>query len=213
MSQQINLLNPDFRRKRELFTALMLARVLAVLLVAMGGLYGHYANEARKLAEGVKQNAASLESERARLVAVLAKHAPRAKSEALEKRVTELEERLKGEEAVLEVLRSGSLGNTQGYSDYLRAFARQTVSGLWLTEFTITGAGMDMAIGGRTLRPDLVPQYIQRLNQEAVTQGRAFAALEMQQPKEQPATADQPARVPNYLEFRLYSKVAGDKPS
>lgn len=213
MSQQINLINPDFRRKREFFTALMLARAMAVVLVAMAGLYAYNANEGRKLAKGVAMNAALLESEKLRLDAVVAKHAPRAKSEALEKRVAELEERLKGEQAVLDVLRGGSLGNTEGYSEYLRAFARQTVSGLWLTEFTITGAGMGMAIGGRTLRPDLVPQYIQRLNQEPITQGRAFAALEMQQAKAPPATADKPAQVPNYLEFKLYSTVAEDKPS
>lgn len=213
MSQQINLINPDFRRKREFFTALMLARAMAVVLVAMAGLYAYDTNKARKLAKDVERNAALLESERARLDAAVAKHAPRAKSEAMEKRVAELEERLKGEEAVLDVLRGGSLGNTEGYSEYLRAFARQTVSGLWLTEFTITGAGMDMAIGGRTLRPDLVPQYIQRLNQEPITQGRAFAALEMKQAEAQPATADKPAQVPIYLEFKLYSTVAEDKPS
>lgn len=213
MSQQINLVNPEFRRKREFFTALMLARTMAVVVVIMAGLYAYEANVASKLAKSVEKNAALLESEKLRLDAMVAKNAPRPKSEALEKRVVELEERLKGEQAVLDVLRGGSLGNTQGYSEYMRAFARQTVSGLWLTEFTIIGAGMDMAIGGRTLRPDLVPQYIQRLNQEAVTQGRAFAALEMQQAKALPATADKPAQVPNYLEFKLYSTATEDKPS
>lgn len=213
MSQQINLINPDFRRRRELFTAKQLVRVLAVLPVIWVGMYTYDYREVQRLARQAKSESEALAGMQATLLETTKKYASRVKDPALEKRVTELEGRLKGEQAVLDVLRGGSLGNTEGYSEYLRAFARQTVSGLWLTEFTITGAGMGMAIGGRTLRPDLVPQYIQRLNQEPITQGRAFAALEMQQAKAQPATADKPEQVPNYLEFKLYSTVAEDKPS
>ncbi|MDP1897626.1 MAG: hypothetical protein Q8K43_07060, partial [Sulfurimicrobium sp.] len=82
------------------------------------------------------------------------------------------------------------------------------VNGLWLSEFGIKGAGKEMLLGGRTLRPELVPAYIQRLNREETTKGRDFAALEMQQPKAEPATPDKPARVPNYIEFRLHSGIA-----
>ena len=208
MSQQINLFNPDFRKKRELFTALMLLQALAVLLVVMGGVYGYQFRQTQSLGKQVKEGAVQLEQERAHLLKVAAEYAPRPKSQALEKRVTDLEQQLKGEEAVLEVLQGGSLGNTEGYSAYMRAFARQTVSGLWLTGFSIKGAGKDMAIGGRALRPELVPAYILRLNQEAVTQGRVFSSLEIQQPKEEPATKDKPARTPNYLEFNLHSNTA-----
>lgn len=208
MSQQINLFNPDFRKKRELFTALMLLQALAVLLIVMGGVYGYQFRQTQLLNKQAKDGVIQLEQERTHLLKVAAEYAPRAKSQVLEKRVAELEQQLKGEEAVLEVLQGGSLGNTEGYSGYMRAFARQTVSGLWLTGFSIQGAGKDMAIGGRTLRPELVPAYILRLNQEAVTQGRVFSALEIQQPKEEPATKDKPAQTPNYLEFNLHSNTA-----
>lgn len=211
MSQQINLFNPDFRKKRELFSALMLAQTLGVLVVLCAGLYGYEYRGLQQERLRVKSDATLLESERADLVAVLREFAPRDRNATLEKQVEGLDQRLKGEQAVLDVLKGGSLGNTRGYSEYMRAFARQAVAGVWLTDFTIKGAGIDMAIGGRTLRPELVPAYIQRLNQESVLQGRAFAALEMQQPKASPATADQPAQVPNYLEFRLYSSAVEEK--
>ena len=220
MSQQINLFNPLFQKKRELFTALMLAQVIAAILVISAGMYVYDYFEVQKLTRQAKSESVSLESARAKLAEVVSKYAPQPKNQALEKKVGELEQQLIGEEAVLEVLQSGSLGNTRGYSEYMRAFARRTISGLWLTEFSIKGAGMDMAIGGRTLRPELVPLYIQRLNQETVTQGRAFAALEMQQPKPQAATNDsspgavaggRPAQIPNYLEFRLYSGAAEER--
>lgn len=207
MSQQINLFNPAFRKQREWFTALMLIQALAVLVLLMAGVYGYQYRQVLLLEKQIQADAASLSQEQARLVKVAAEHAPRQKSAALEMQAQEMEQQIKGEEAVLEVLQGGSLGNTQGYSGYMRAFARQTVSGLWLTEFGIKGAGQEMLLGGRTLRPELVPAYIQRLKQEPATQGRDFAALEMQRPKAEPASKDQPAKVPNYLEFRLHSGI------
>lgn len=213
MSQQINLFNPDFRKKRELFGALMLVQAVAVLLVLMVGLYGYQFRQVQGLNKTIKDGVAQLDQERARYTKVVVEYAPRPKDPALEKKAEQLERQLKGDEAVLGVLQGGSLGNTQGYSAYMRAFARQIVSGLWLTGFSIQGAGNNMAIGGRALRAELVPAYIQRLNQEAATQGRTFSALEMQQPKADPASKDSPTGakvvpVANYLEFNLYSSVA-----
>lgn len=205
MSQQINLFNPAFSKQRELFTALMLVQALAALVLVMISVYGYQYRQVTLFDMQIKNGAASLTQEQARLVKMAAEHAPRQKDAALEKRVADMEQQLKGEEAVLEVLQSGSLGNTQGYSGYMRAFARQTVNGLWLTEFGIKGAGKEMFLGGRTLRPELVPAYIQRLNQETATQGRDFAALEIQRPKMEPASKDKSLKVPNYLEFRLHS--------
>jgi hypothetical protein len=208
MSQQINLFNSAFRKQREWFSALMLAQALAALVLVMVGVYGYQYRQVMLLEKQVQTGAASLSQEQARLVKVAAEHAPRQKSAALEMQAQEKEQQLKGEEAVLEVLQGGSLGNTQGYSGYMRAFARQTVNGLWLTEFAIKGAGREMLLGGRTLRPELVPAYVQRLNREPATQGRDFAALEMQRPKAEPASQDKPQKVPNYLEFRLHSGLA-----
>jgi hypothetical protein len=205
MSQQINLFNPAFRRQREWFSASSLVKALAALVLVMVVVYGYQYRQVMLLDKQIKTGATSLAQEQARLVKVAAEHAPRQRDAALEKRVADMEQQLTGEEAVLEVLQNGSLGNTQGYSGYMRAFARQTVNGLWLTEFGIKGAGKEMLLGGRTLRPELVPAYIQRLNQEAATQGRDFAALEIQRPKVEPASKDRPLKVPNYLEFRLHS--------
>jgi len=207
VSQQINLINPAFRKKIEWFSARMLVQALVVLVLVMAGAYAYQSRQVALLNQQIQTGAMSLTQEQARLVKVAAEYAPREKDAALEKRVSDMEQLLKGEEAVLEVLQSGSLGNTEGYSGYMRAFARQTVNGLWLTGFSIRGAGKDMAIAGRTMRSELVPAYIQRLNQETVTQGRVFSALEIQQPKEVPATHDKPAQSPNYLEFNLHSNA------
>ena len=211
MSQQINLFNPDFRKKRELFSAVMLAQAVGAVLALAACVYVYQYLALKKETARLKTEDAALVSERDKLVETSAKYAPHTKSAALEQQAETLEQRLKGEQAVLDVLKGGNFGNTSGYSEYMRAFARQTVPGVWLTGFTINGAGVDISIEGRTLRPEGVPAYIQRLNQEPVMQGRTFAALEMQQPKGEPATADKPAQVHNYLEFRLHSGPLEEK--
>jgi hypothetical protein len=128
----------------------------------------------------------------------------------LEAEVTRLEVQLNTARDATETLKGGALGSQHGFAEYLRAFSRQSVSGLWLTGFSIAGNG-ELEIRGRVLSPDLVPSYIQRLNREQVLAGRSFARLEMSRPKPEPAPP--PAKdgkgplagpaLPRYLDFSL----------
>jgi len=88
----------------------------------------------------------------------------------------------------------------------MRAFARQSVSGLWLTGFEINGDGAQMSLQGATAGPQLLPAYIQRLSQEPVMKGKSFATLRMAQPKE---VADKSV-VRSYVEFNLQSVPASE---
>ena len=93
----------------------------------------------------------------------------------------------------------------------MRALARQSLAGLWLTSFKVGNGGADMEIVGRALQPELVPSYIHRLNQERAMHGRAFDSLSMTQ-QTGALTADATAGTPvsyNYIEFRLGSSHAG----
>ena len=184
------------------------------MLVVLAGLYVWNSFKVQELNRKVTETEVLLKSEQARLIQVTAAHAELPKDLQLEQKVGQLELQLKGEEAVLAVLNGGQLGNTEGYSAYMRAFARQIVGGLWLTDFSIQGAGMNMQIGGRTMRAENVPLYIRHLNQEPSTRGRIFTALEMRVPKADTSNqagaasgTPSPEKVPAYLEFRLHSGV------
>ncbi|HET7199599.1 MAG TPA: PilN domain-containing protein, partial [Burkholderiales bacterium] len=67
--------------------------------------------------------------------------------------------------------------NPNAYSEYLRAFARQTVQGVWLTGIQISEGGEQLSLTGRAVRADLVPVLIGRLRQEPVLRGRPLDAL------------------------------------
>jgi len=101
----------------------------------------------------------------------------------MEDELKQLEAQVAAQDAMLNLLKSGALGNTEGYSEYMRAFARQSINGLWLTAFDITGDGAQMSLSGAVLSPQLVPAYIQRLGKEKVMRGKTFSTLQMQQPK------------------------------
>src|SRR5262245_11909716 len=133
-----------------------------------------------------------------------AEAAARKASASLEAETTALEAELKQAREAMDALKGSAIGNQQGFAEYLRAFSRQSVPGLWLTGLTIGGG--EMEIRGRTVSAELVPGYVQRLNREKTLAGRSFARLEMSQPKAEPEKGKDGRtgpRVARYLDFSL----------
>jgi MSHA biogenesis protein MshI len=69
--------------------------------------------------------------------------------------------------------------SSQGYSDYLMALGRQTHPTVWITALSVIGDGRDVTLVGRTISPQAVPQYLQKLAQEDRFKGRRFAQINM----------------------------------
>lgn len=208
MSQQINLFNPIFLKQKKIFTAVHMAQTLG--LVAAGALllavYG--AVKTSQLEGHVAAAKASLAAAEARLAQVTREFPPRQKSQALEADLVRMQGELKSLHDVQAILERGDIGNTAGYSEYFKAFARQSVAGVWLTGVSVVGAGKEIGLEGRALQPELVPGYIQRLTREAVLQGKTFGSLEISRPVVAPVA--QPASASSavaggapFVEFRL----------
>lgn len=206
MSQQINLFNPVFLKQQKQFSLLAMAQGLG--LIVLGSLL-FYAYASYQVAELGKQSAESskrFNAEQARLVRYSTEFSPQQSSQLLNEELQQLEKKAAESSRVADTLRSGAVGNTTGYSEYLRAFSRQVVSGLWLTGLTITGDAAQISLNGGTTSPELVPMYIKKLGSEAVMQGKTFANLQMQAPK---AEGKETAKLANYLEFILHSNPEG----
>lgn len=205
MSQQINLLNPAFRKRRLVLSAMTAAGCLAIVVLTLFASQFYLRQQVKGLTEELKSAQTALKERQAQVEKINAASAKLEKDAALEAEIARLEAELKLGRESIQALKGGALGNQQGFAEYLRAFSRQSVGGLWLTGFTIAGAG-DISIQGRVTHADLVPNYIQRLNREKILQGRTFAALEMHTPRGEPASAgdskDQ-KKTSRYLEFSL----------
>ncbi len=86
-----------------------------------------------------------------------------------------------------------------GFVAPLQALAdHHPASGLWLSGIGLSAGGTHMRLQGRSQDQELLPQYLQRLGQSPVFQGREFARFELQRGEDQ------------LLHFDLSSQV-GDK--
>ena len=207
MSQNINLFNPAFRKQRRVLTLGTVVQLLGITLAALSRYHYTLWQQVNGLTEELRSADGLLKAQRGYVDKLKGKSATAKPDAQLESDIARLEAELKLARDSMDALKGGGFGNQQGFAEYLRAFSRQSVNGLWLTGFTITGGG-ELEIRGRVLSPDLVPSYIQRLNREQVLAGRSFARLEMNRPAPEAADdkgkdARKAPRAPRFLEFSL----------
>ena len=203
MTQQINLFNPIFLRQKKYFSTVTILQALALVLVGVLSFYAYAVFQTNRLNKDVEEAGQRLEQERARLAKISLEFGPREKSKELETQVKDLEKQLKSSEDILGVQAGVTAGQGRGFSGYLLAFARQSVNGVWLTSINVGEGGNKMMIGGRALRPDLVPDYIKRLSKEKAMHGQTFSTLNMQLSRVEKTPKNKGPE--GYFEFNLRS--------
>lgn len=207
MAQQINLYDARLERQHD-WLALHYVAGLAVVLALLVGISGYLARmDLPVLTAQANAAESQLKALRDQVATLAAKAANRKPDPRLERELEASRTLLGVRSEVLAVLRRSLGPDTHAFADYLRGFARQSVSGLWLTGFSIGAGGQSMEIRGRTTDPALLPEYIRRLNREAAFQGQTFAALKLEAAKSaQPAatgTAVTTETRPAWHEFTL----------
>ncbi|OGS95330.1 MAG: fimbrial assembly protein [Gallionellales bacterium RIFCSPLOWO2_02_FULL_57_47] len=205
MSQQINLFNPVFLKQRKYFSLLTILQALGLVVLGSLFFYGYALYQVGQLKQQSEETTRRFNAEQARLVRYTEEFSPQQANLALQAEVRRLEQELAEQTRMVDTLKSGSVGNTTGYSQYMRAFSRQAVQGLWLTSFKVTGDAAQISLSGAVLNPELLPIYIQRLGREKAMQGKSFSTLQMQQPKTGPGNENQPAAAARYVEFTMHS--------
>ena len=212
MSQNINLFSPALRKPRQQLTLAVVVQCLGITLAALFA-YNYYLQQQLSGAAAELAAAQKLFDNQVNLTKTLKpKRVPPVTEAELDAEIRQLEAEFKLALASMETLKGGAFGNEQGFAEYLRAFSRQSIGGLWLTAFNIGGGG-ELEIRGRTLSPELLPSFIQRLNRERVLAGRTIARLEITRPKPEAVTetsqgAGEEARTPRFLEFTLATETA-----
>jgi len=174
VSQQINLFNPQFLEKRRYFSSVTMVQALGLLFLGIFAFYGFALWRDRDLARQAAEYSRAYQAQKLQVARASAELNP-------EKIEAQLDQDLKSAEASVAVRRALlneiQSGGAYAYSEYLRAFARETVQGLWLTGIQIGEAGGQMTLSGRALQADLVPVLISRLKRESVLKGRSLEAL------------------------------------
>jgi hypothetical protein len=213
VSQQINLFNPIFLKQKKHFSAITMVQALGLILLGCVILSAYASFRVSRRAVEARDAAAQLTIAQAQLAKMEGAYTPRTKSQSLQDEIRKADDEVRGLQQVFGTLQRGDLGNTKGYAEYMRAFARQITDGVWLTGFGIGGAGSEISLEGKALQPELVPAYLMRLKREPVLQGKSFATLVMQVPRDGKNNnanppVDKSKAVPAYIEFNLRSSSA-----
>lgn len=207
MSRQINLFDPSLRPARPFLT---LAN-LALLLVAFAGLLALYAGWAEARARREEAELAQVDARLKALqaqVATLGAGAAPGRDARLEASIGKAEEELRARQRLLDQVRGGHLGNTHGFSDFMGALARQRVEGVWITGLSVGDGGRTFRIQGGVTRPELVSEYIQRLNREDAIRGKSIDDLRMERREVAPRDSREAAAAasrPKFIEFTIAS--------
>ena len=197
MAQQINLYAPIFRKQSKVFSAATMLQGLALIVVAVGVLCYVVALQTSLLETRAANSARELQAELERLKAYGGRGTPGERAKSLAERKQALEASLASQTKVLQAFDGGALGRTEGYSDMLRALARRSMEGVWLTRIEFAEKTGELSLAGRATRAELVPAYLERLRGEEALRAQAFTRLEVTRPAKMP-----------FVEFVLSSEEA-----
>lgn len=203
MSQQINLFNPAFVHRQEHFSLLTMLQGFGLILLGSVFMYGYATYQVEQLNKQRAAGERQVNDGQLKFARFADEYSPQRANQMLQAEVQRLEMLVNEQEELVQVMSSGALGNSEGYSEYMRAFSRQLVQGLWLTGFSVSGDGTQVSLSGGVMNPGLLPEYVQRLRREDVMQGKTFSALQMQQ-----AAPDKTGATSRHVEFVLHSSAA-----
>ncbi len=211
MSQQINLYVPVYRPQKKYFSSQMMLYAGGALFAGVVALSAFAQLRVYAMEKEAAQVSRLLMTRIEALQAAAADKSGETKRKSLESRVQSAEAELRSAQRIAEAIESSAGSDSGGFSEFLRALARQTVSGVWLTAINVDLEGDGLSLAGAALRPELVSDYIDRLRREEIFRGRSFAKVEIAAPPA-PAAAgksEEAAKAPSQrVEFRLISKVA-----
>ncbi len=195
MSQQVNLYQPVFRKQKRKFSAMAMLQATGIAVVGIGLLYGYTYWQVRQMRAEAVQTDKQLASLTKRMDETARQFGERLQSKDLQAQVQKLQEQVAEKQRLQQILQSAQF-NTQGFSDYFIAFARQHIPGVWITGLDITGAADQLTLSGRSTNPELVPRYLQKLSAEKRLSGIEFRTFQMSR-----GGADTKSGAASYVEF------------
>jgi hypothetical protein len=209
VNQQVNLYHPIFRREEKKFSAATMLQSGLLVLIGITLMYGYSFWRIHALRVELKEMEFQHTAALTRLTDVSKKLPMRHGDVRLEQEVRSLERRIQVVQQIRTYAKRDLFKGSAGYSGYLVAMARQSIGGLWLTGLTISGAGEQLVLSGRTNSPELVPGYLQRLAGEKSLAGMQFEVFQMTRPERKPANAEKntEAVLEPYVEFMVRTSV------
>lgn len=212
MTRHINLLDAPQKKRSPWESALQMGLPIAIVVLVMGT----WAAVVHLRLGSLKRQLTDIEAQMRpisdQLAQMQAGMGVEQVNATLRDRLERAQSQLKARKDIQTALQRGDLGSSQGFSEVMRAFARQTVAGVWLTGLRLENGGHDITLAGRTLNAEGVATLMKQLRAEPALRGRSIATMHLA-PVPLPeksdaidADASQPvAVIPPVYEFQISS--------
>ena len=190
MIQQVNLYQPVLRKEKKVFSVRALLLALVLVAVGQAGLTGALAWQSGSMRTELGRMQQQRDALRTRVTELDQRHPVPKPDPQLAARRDELEAETQAKRGVLAVLKRRNLGAGGSFADYLEGLARQRLPDLWFSRVEVADGGAKVVLAGSTLKPEQLPQFLQRLSAEAPFRGLEFTSLSMDRPKDDPRRVD-----------------------
>ena len=172
--QQVNLYQPVLRQTKKVLSAVAIAQIGLVVLLALGGIYAWVAWQTAGLEQRRDQLRAQVSQAQGDLETLASSLTGGAPDPQLIARLAELERRLDQRRELDQQLSQVLPQAGMPFSPLLVALARQPVTDLWLTRIAIDRRGARVFLAGSALDPGRVPELLKRLAEESAYADREF---------------------------------------
>lgn len=182
--QQINLYQPRFQRELKSFTFGTLVLLMCIAIAAMGALsgYGHWQKrELQKQWLAVEKQRTELQSRVDHMRQMLPEPSV---NQQFEQQLERLQIERQTGYALLNVLEGRIQNESLGFSAFFEGLARQSEPGIWFESIELNRASDYTALTGKVTDPQLLPQFLQKLENEESFRNKAFRVVKMQRDEE-----------------------------
>jgi len=173
--QQVNFYQLQFKPKQVILPArqLFLLALLAIVIFALLTLYSAKRNSTLEEYILTQQQSPSVEQQ-----------LPSANDDAvLKSNLLKLQQQQTQKQLLLDYLTHKSFGNQQGFTNNLVHLSKQTIDGVWLTEFSFFNGGQHISLHGNAINSSLIPIYIDRLAESGPFKGKHFSVFSLESPE------------------------------
>jgi hypothetical protein len=189
--RDLNLLDLSLRHIEPPLSPRHLAIAWGLTAVAMLLWGGVTRWERMSVAEQEAAASRQVDAGRTEMTTLAAQLAARQPSPALATDIEARKRDIVGRDAAVDALERSGGGAAGGPGPVLRAFARGTVEGVWLTALSIDPGSRQVGASGRSLDAALIPVWLQGLGRDDALRGQVFDQLVVSRPE-----PDKPAAGP-----------------
>jgi hypothetical protein len=176
--QKVNLYQQEFHNVRNWSRTGVFAAAGLLVLVLVGANIGQVITLSG-LESSLAQKDSALEIKRVALEALRKNTKPIARDMDLAALVDRLRNSNAEKTRAINYLNGNEISNDTGFSQLLQSLGRQrdSIDDIWLTRIKFSDGGYNMRLDGSSYKPELLPEFIQALNQEVLYKDLEFRDL------------------------------------